>query len=135
MASPHVVGLLAYLLSIYGTEEFATIQGAIPMGLQTLSTSTSFGQTLSNSLFSILPIPAMVYDFFNSAVNFLTPSPSRQQLIFGSTGSSSPDIISVLHPADMKKAMIKLATPNALTDLDSDTVNKLIFNNATKYSP
>lgn len=126
MASPHVVGLLAYLLSIYGTDEFHTVENAIPMGFKSVSTPVM----TSNSLSSSLP---MAYSLFNSVLSYFQPATQQVQQI--NFSEASPDIISVLHPSDMKKAMIKLSTSGALTDLDNDTVNKLIFNNATKDSP
>ena len=40
-------------------------------------------------------------------------------------------IESTVRPADLKRAMRRMATSHALANLDMDTVNKLAYNNAT----
>ena len=43
----------------------------------------------------------------------------------------TPKEPTTLSPKQLKKALLGLSTPGALTDLPKDTVNLLIFNNAT----
>lgn len=45
--------------------------------------------------------------------------------------ASAHDVESVLAPRDLKRALVRLATGGALQGLDSETPNKLAFNNAT----
>ncbi|KAN0062733.1 proteinase B [Thecaphora frezii] len=116
MASPHIVGLLAYLLSIYGTVDFGTIQSADAQ----LSVS-DFGDSLASRLSNVLPLPALALDLVSSITG-----------LFGGESAAKPSIGGVLSPKDLKKALITLSTSGALTGLDSDTVNKLAFNNATR---
>lgn len=114
MASPHIVGLLAYLLSIYGTDDFAAISALEDVSMADVEDS------LASKLSSVMPLPAMALDLVSSVTGF-----------FAQDESAKPDIDSVLSTAELKKALIKLASPGILTGLDADTVNKLAFNNAT----
>lgn len=115
MASPHIVGLLAYLLSIYGTEDFKALAGPAELSLAEVQDS------LASKLSSIMPIPAMALDLVSSVTSYLSNADPTGKL----------EIDGVLSPNELKEALIKLASPNVLTGLDSDTVNKLAFNNAT----
>ena len=116
MASPHIVGLLAYLLSIYGTEDFKALAGR---GAE-LSVA-EVEDSLASKLSSVMPIPAMALDLVSSVTSYFSNADPTGKL----------EIDGVLSPNELKKALIKLASPNILTGLDSDTVNKLAFNNAT----
>ena len=115
MASPHIVGLLAYLLSIYGTADF----NLLTAGAEQLSIA-DVEDSLASKLSSVMPIPAMALDLVSSVAGYFTGSAAPQS-----------DIEGVLSPTELKKALIKLASSGVLTGLDSDTVNKLAFNNAT----
>ena len=117
MASPHIVGLLAYLLSIYGTDEFANVAGYTPQQL----TVSGFEDSVASRLSNLLPIPALALDLVSSVTSW-----------FAEPAASKSAIDGVLAPADLKKALIKLATKDALTGLDADTINLLAFNNATQ---
>ncbi|EPQ26786.1 uncharacterized protein PFL1_05764 [Pseudozyma flocculosa PF-1] len=117
MASPHIVGLLAYLLSIYGTDEFNLVQAH---AAEQLSVS-DLGDSLASRLSSVLPIPAMALDLVSSFTG-----------LFGTAAEAAkPAIGGVLSPTQLKKALVSLSTSGALTGLDADTINKLAFNNAT----
>ena len=133
MASPHVVGMLAYLLSIYGSKEFVSINDALPSGhpaaqaigpLRFHDVASSFASKIQ----SVLPMPAFVLDVISDVFGtgetqtLLAPTPKK------------PSVGSVLHPSDMKKALAKLATPGKLEEVNGSP-NLLIFNNATKDSP
>lgn len=115
MASPHIVGLLAYLLSIYGTADFQLLESA-----QQQLSAVDVEDSLASKLSSVMPIPAMALDLVSSVAGF-----------FSGSEAAKADIDGVLTPAELKKALIKLASPGVLTGLDQDTVNKLAFNNAT----
>lgn len=129
MATPHVVGMLAYLLSIYGSDEFVTISDALPSfhpAAQQL-TFTDYTSSFTSKLANLLPLPALAFDVLGGLFGG-----SKQQPM--PVLAAKPGAGSVLHPNDMKKALLKLATPDALSDV-SGSPNLLIFNNATKNSP
>lgn len=116
MASPHICGLLAYLVSIEGTETFSILSGEIDETeeLAVFGTTSLYGKALS-----LLPklvqqvLPAAASD--DEAVR-PTPSPKKGELT----------------PAKLKKALIALASPGKLIDqLPAGTPNLLAFNNAT----
>ena len=100
MASPHVVGLMAYLLSIYGSSDFRAMEEA-------------------------KPVRSLV-----AAVHALLPSWVARFLPLAYETTLLP-IESTVRPADLKRAMRRMATSHALANLDMDTVNKLAYNNAT----
>lgn len=100
MAAPHVVGLMAYLLSIYGSSDFRVMEEAKPL----------------RSLVA--------------AVHALLPSWVARLLPLAHESTPLP-IESTVRPADLKRAMRRMATSHALANLDMDTVNKLAYNNAT----
>ncbi len=104
MASPHVCGLLAYLLSIQGTETF-TVRDVEEF---TESATTS----IYDSAFSFLPRFAQAF----------LPKPSFAPV---------PKKPTEITPAKLKTALIKLASKGVLLDLGSKTPNVLVFNNAT----
>lgn len=119
MATPHTVGLLAYLLSIYGSDDFATIKGAqAVMTLDDLAAEQA-QRTVASTLREVggsLPgaVPAAAIDWMLST---LAPQPKKA-------------VVSVLHPSDLKKALISFATKDALVDVQGSP-NALAFNNAT----
>ncbi|WFD24725.1 cerevisin [Malassezia equina] len=111
MAAPHVVGLMAYMLSIYGTDDFQLV--AEPP-------HRSWVQTLAR----MLPAPLMVMLRAQEALWPATEAPDLGVLSVGSR----------LTPAQLQHAMRSMATAGALTDLDPDTINKLAYNNATSVA-
>jgi cerevisin len=119
MASPHTAGMLAYLLSIYGS---TTFQPNVPTAFDApvMQDSTpSFTES----------IIAVAHDFLPSWISSYVPSPS----LFVAEAAVAP-IPKTLTPAQLKKALIALSTPDALTDVGKDSPNVLIFNNATTSS-
>jgi len=104
MASPHICGLLAYLLSIEGTETFSILTGE--------TTDVESEMTYYGKAFSLLPklaqsvLPAPVAEA-------VRPTPKKGEVT----------------PAKLKKALIALS--KAGTSLPAGTPNLLAFNNAT----
>ncbi len=134
MATPHIVGMLAYYLSIYGSTDFAEVKDAIPMpafGERALALQQQKPvQALAkgaHSLLSSLPFSGLIADWL--ADSFLLHEPSFERPAAAKSGT---EVYSVLHPQDMKKAFEKLATKDALAKLDSASPNLLAFNNATR---
>ncbi|KAG9027350.1 serine protease [Tulasnella sp. JGI-2019a] len=118
MASPHVAGLLAYLLSIYPSvtfdpELYNTVAPASVSSMASTVTATVYTVIHAN-------LPVWVATFL--------PKPQQAQAVFGSSVAPIP---SGLTPAQLKAALIDLASPGLLTDIPKNTVNLLVFNNAT----
>jgi cerevisin len=121
MASPHICGLLAYLVSIEGTETFSILSGDSESQvdeteeLAVFGTTSLYGKALSllpKLAQSVLPAPATVQD-----EDAIRPTPPKK---------------GELTPAKLKKALIALASPGKLIDqLPAGTPNLLAFNNAT----
>jgi cerevisin len=108
MATPHTAGLLAYLLSLYPSTEFdpSTNEFIFPEPkFQPVATAYAIAKAaLPEWISSLLPVP-------------------RKAVIGGKPRT--------LTPAQMKKALLNLATKDALKELPAETVNLLIYNNAT----
>lgn len=136
MATPHVVGMLAYLLSIYGSDEFTKINDVLPSGhpLELAGANSfdisDFSTSIAGKLTNLLPIPALALEF----VGGLFGGNKHQQVQLLAPTPKPPAVGSVLHPFDLKKALAKLSTPGVLKDVNGSP-NLLIFNNATKDSP
>ena len=116
MASPHTAGLLAYLLSLYPSKSFNpdVTPDLVPPALALFAPS-SFSNVyamahaaLPNWMTTFLPPPSLVEE--------VAPTPKEP---------------TTLSPKQLKKALLALSTVDALADLPKDTVNLLIFNNAT----
>lgn len=136
MATPHVVGMLAYLLSIYGSDEFETINNALPNGHPALAqpsvlSVSGFSSSLAGKIAEFLPVPALALDLVGSLFGGNSNAAVKPTSLVAAV---APGAGSVLHPADMKKALERLSTKNALDDVRGSP-NLLIFNNATKQSP
>lgn len=119
MASPHTAGLLAYLLSIYPSQDFDPSFDAdeklISLTNDQIRTKTSSiyavaHATLPQWIAAFLPSPSLVEAS-------IAPIPKRPTLT----------------PLQLKNALIALATKDVLADLPANTVNKLIFNNVTTH--
>ncbi|CCV00614.1 unnamed protein product [Malassezia sympodialis ATCC 42132] len=114
MATPHVAGLMAYMLSIYGTEDFGLV--AEP--------------------------PQHTWRAWVHALSRMMPAPFQVLLRSHETlwpamevpGAAVRSVESRLTPAQLRRAMRSMATAGALTDLDPDTINKLAYNNATSVA-
>ena len=113
-SSAHAAGLFAYFISIYPSKSFDPDVSAFAPSLvvqsvpqRAIRTIFSFARTaLPSWMLSMLPTPALE--------------------------TVAPDPLLTLTPAQLTEALIRLATPNALTKMKgSKTPNLLIFNNAT----
>ncbi|TCD69427.1 serine protease [Steccherinum ochraceum] len=121
MASPHTAGLLAYLLSLYGTETFSP--SVTPDLLPPHSASSQSPASPSfNQMYSLAHAALPSW-----AAAFLPPP-----RLLAEVAAPTPKEPATLTPKQLKKALLELATRGALTDaLPSGTPNLLIFNNAT----
>lgn len=117
MASPHTAGLLAYLLSIYPSQEFNPIieAGDYPF------TTTQLVEGPFNSIY------AKARTALPSWISSFLPSPSMMNVI----GNVGPTEQPTITPEQLKKAIIALASKGLLGDIPEETPNLLIFNNAT----
>ncbi|KAJ7648705.1 peptidase S8/S53 domain-containing protein [Mycena polygramma] len=111
MAAPHAAGLVAYLLGVYPSSTFDPVFGKEHMLL-----APAFA-------------PQRLFDVY-AVLRAVLPRPLASLLPVPRTGTPS-DRTDTLTPAEMKAALIELATRGKLTGLPADTVNLLIFNNAT----
>lgn len=117
MASPHVAGLLAYLLSIYPSPSFDPVfdkeENLVSIESQRILSGSS---SLYDIAYSVLPEWIAVFMPSPSLVEAATaPVPKRPTLT----------------PLQLKKALLALSSQGMLTDLPDRTVNLLVFNNAT----
>ena len=113
MASPHVAGLLAYLLSLYPHKTFNP--DLTPDLASAMQTHVSFGDVykvahsaLPGWLSAFLPPPRLLADV-------VAPIPDEPTLT----------------PLQLKKALLALSTKGVLSSLPDETPNLLVFNNAT----
>jgi len=118
MASPHTAGLLAYLLSLYPSKEFDHFL-ADDVNSGSLESQTTF---LSGPLSSVY---GFTYSSLPSWITGFLPPPSWIEAL---APVPKPP---VLTPAQLKKALLGLASQDLLSDLPEKTPNLLIFNNAT----
>lgn len=106
MASPHVAGLIAYLLSIYPSVTFNPSIPSLSVPEETYASFYAIARAaLPHWMSQYLPSP----DFF-------TPV------------SQGPVTIT---PLQLKKAIVALSTRDLITDVGRGTPNLLVFNNAT----
>jgi cerevisin len=104
MATPHIVGLLAYLLSVYGTPEFYEGQSA------SVFADAAASRSPLASVLNSLPLPSFATNFLGflfgvqTEMSFVAPIPKTP-------------IGSVIAPSDLKKALQKLATKDVLSDM------------------
>jgi len=116
MASPHVAGLLAYFLSLYPSKEFNPTIDALQS-----SPSLSRAHDCFTSTYALIraSLPSWVGELLPSVplVEMLAPIPQPR----------------ILSPAQLKVAVLKLASRDILQDLPVKTPNLLVFNNASTY--
>jgi cerevisin len=125
MASPHTAGVLAYLLSIYPSEEFNPLFNSAE-DLVSLRSQNMFSVPLNSA--SPSSLYAMGHRALPTFISLYLPSPALLDVLLENTRAPVPK----LTPLKMKKALIGLATREALTGLpNEETVNLLIFNNCT----
>ncbi|OAX34673.1 hypothetical protein K503DRAFT_724143 [Rhizopogon vinicolor AM-OR11-026] len=109
MASPHTAGMLAYLLSIYP--------------------STTFNPTFRSEFLDPLLPYASFYSLCHAALpRWMTEFLPSPELFLTAPIPGGPAEIS---PNELKQALLDLASKGMLSELPSQTVNLLIFNNAT----
>jgi len=110
MASPHVAGLLAYLLSIYPSTTFN------PVVKEIFSEESPSQLPFITSLFAAAnaAMPRWAASFLPAVAEAFAPVPPK-----------------VLTPLQLKKALIALSSSGLLSGLPDKTPNLLIFNNAT----
>ncbi|KAH0829080.1 peptidase S8/S53 domain-containing protein [Lanmaoa asiatica] len=111
MASPHVAGLIAYLLSIYPS---VTFNPSVPLQFSpdTLTVEETYA-----SFYAIAraALPSWMSQYLPSP-DFFTPVPQGPVTIT---------------PTYLKEAMVALSTRGVLKDVGEGSPNLLVFNNAT----
>lgn len=133
---PDVAGLLAYLLSIYPSATFdPETKSFVPASAQLSSVSAAATSTLYAVVHANLPSWAAAFLPAPQAV-IAQVSGFASRMTFSTVGLSVTQdelapIPTILTPAQLKAAILALSTKDVLTDLPKNTVNKLIFNNAT----
>jgi len=118
MASPHTAGLLAYLLSIYPSSTFNPTthsSSLVPQQLNAQRPFTGSFTGLYRSAYSVMP----------RWVSGFLPPPRLIEAV------TAPIEVKPISPADLKAAVISLASQGILTQIPADTVNLLAFNNFT----
>jgi cerevisin len=116
MASPHTAGLLAYLLSIYPHTTFdPRTSSLVPAQFNAQRPFTGSFTSLYESVYSVMP----------RWVSGFLPPPRLIEAV------TAPIEAKPLSPADLKAALIGLASKGMLSQLPEDTVNLLAFNNFT----
>ena len=127
MASPHTAGLLAYLLSIYPSEEFSPTFDSDEnlLSLHSERILSTPGSASPSSLY------AMAHQALPPFISSYLPSPEVLDIMLGDANVAP--IPKKITPAQLKKAVTKLGTPDMLSDISEDTPNLLIYNNCTSY--
>lgn len=118
MATPHIAGLMAYLLSIYGSADFAKLAAptAVPARRSQRAAVRAWAHKALFALHAFLPTT------LQPVLDAYLPLDEHAAVSF---------IDSALHPKDMKAALGRFASKGVLGGLEEDTVNKLAYNNAT----
>ncbi|QRW25382.1 Retrovirus-related Pol polyprotein from transposon TNT 1-94 [Rhizoctonia solani] len=104
MASPHTAGLLAYYLSLHGTATFNPVLSDASKALV-----SNWNPTAAKNM----PVSVSVESFYNE------------------DGTLDVTQFGGITPAQLKQALIDLGERGKLSALPENTVNILIFNNAT----
>ncbi|TBU22312.1 peptidase S8/S53 domain-containing protein [Dichomitus squalens] len=117
MASPHTAGLLAYLLSLYPS---VTFNPSVAPDLAALKVQSLSTPSLANAY-------ALAYQAMPSWVATFLPPPE----LVSQEPAFAPVPNPTLSPAQLKKALLALATEGVFSELPSGTPNLLIYNNAT----
>jgi cerevisin len=130
MATPHLAGLMAYFLEIYGSESFPHLD---PSQLVELSQLGGADQSEVDALLSVEPAAestgmyANVYAALPAFAQAVLPAP-RVLDLFAPVPPKKGDYLT---PAQVKGLVLKLASKGVLTDVKEGTPNLLAFNNAT----
>ena len=120
MASPHTAGLLAYLLSIYPSNQFDPL--VEPTVLANPLVFPESQRTFSSNVY------AVAHAVLPRWVSAFMPSPRLVEIM----NAPIPGKPRTLTPKQLKTALIQLSTSEVLGGLPDQTVNLLIFNNATR---
>ena len=112
MASPHVAGLTAYLLSIYPS---ATFNPTVDSALTDLNDGYTYASIYA---FAYTALPRWIAEYLPPP-QFFAPLPS--------------DDVNILSPKALKQALIDLSSKGIIIDVGKDSRNRLVFNNATSY--
>ncbi|CAO1616693.1 unnamed protein product [Parajaminaea phylloscopi] len=118
MASPHVCGILAYYLSLIDGDSH---------GAAAASSTMSFAHASANTLLRFLPLQESLGYYVFQTAQWLLGGARDNEVAY----VAGLPIRSVSTPDDLKKLVVKVSTRGALKGLDKDTVNSLVFNNAT----
>lgn len=121
MASPHTAGVLAYLLSIHPSEKFNPVIDANDNIVSLTQPQQPF--LIGSSVYAI------AHSSLPSWIRTFLPSPVLAEKI-GLT-APIPGKPKTLTPLQLKQALVKLASPNVISDLPPKTANLLIFTNHT----
>ncbi len=127
---PHTAGLLAYLLSIYPSPEFDPTFDAADNVISIQSTPHSLVALQQRSI----PLVVLRHGTHRALPAFITyylPSPHFLDVVLQNVEAAAPIPPKTLTPAQLKKALLALSSNGLLEDLPAQTVNKLIYNNAT----
>lgn len=129
MATPHLAGLMAYFLEIYGSESFPHLE---PSQLVELSQLGGADQAELDALLTPAPeapgIYANVYASLPTFAQCVLPAPRVLDMFAPVPPKKGNDHLT---PAQVKGLVIKLASKGVLTDVKEGTPNLLAFNNAT----
>ena len=125
MASPHTAGLLAYLLSIYPSPQFNPKFDSAEnlVSLQSQYTLSVPSSASPSSLY------AMAHQALPAFISSYLPSPEFLDILLKNTDFAP--VPPKITPEQLKKALVKLSTPGLLTDIPAETINLIIYNNAT----
>ncbi|KAJ9117621.1 hypothetical protein QFC22_004471 [Naganishia vaughanmartiniae] len=136
MATPHLAGLMAYLLEIYGSESFPSLDtdalaelsalgGADASEIAAQIAATSSAQEAERTVYS------GVYNALPGFVKPFLPSPRLVSAFTNVAPTPKKPSVPALTPAQIKGLVVKLASKGVLTDVKEGTPNLLAFNNAT----
>lgn len=122
MASPHTAGLLAYLLSLEGTATFH------PKLSKSTDNALVSNWNPTGAIMAILP--SWMTAFVPASFVEQTMSVSTESF-YNADGTLDVTQFGGITPAQLKSALIDLGERNKLAELPPNTINLLIFNNAT----
>ncbi|CAE6475255.1 unnamed protein product [Rhizoctonia solani] len=124
MASPHTAGLLAYYLSIQGSATFN------PDVTENTNKALVSDWNPTGAIMAILPgwMKAFVPSSF---IEQNMPTSALTESFYSEDGTLDVAQFGGITPAQLKSALIEIGQRDAIKDLPPNTVNLLIFNNAT----
>lgn len=122
MATPHIAGLLAYLLSIYGSADFEA-EGTRAAVDEATVQYRAVRSWAAQALAALHPwVPAAL----RPAWEMWLPA-ARAPVV----AKADDGISSALTPKELRRALLRFASDGMLEGLDQTTVNRLAYNNAT----